>query len=210
MAPRNPVSIAIALAALGRSLRTGLDLFASLDEQARAESVIPGSDAYDEAADENCTGDTSSYDDSWLDAVTESPCPDPLPAQSGCLSIAGREFHLPDGRADLRTVSFGRRIELEYTGGGESPAIRVTASYPGELTESVDCELDGASITVAIAERELTSAPFGVPRPCTMNVPDPAVEVGGLASGSIETLVGEEGENGELALEFTWADTLVE
>jgi hypothetical protein len=53
MAPRKPsmASIALALAAMARSLRMELDPILSLDDQARAEGVTPGSDAYDDAAE---------------------------------------------------------------------------------------------------------------------------------------------------------------
>jgi len=53
MAPRKPsmVSVALALGAIGRALRTGLDPVRSLDVQARAEGVAPGSEAYDDAAE---------------------------------------------------------------------------------------------------------------------------------------------------------------
>ncbi len=43
--------VALALAALARSMRTGVEPVRALDEQARAENVIPGSDCYDDAAE---------------------------------------------------------------------------------------------------------------------------------------------------------------
>ncbi|GFE80239.1 hypothetical protein GCM10011487_22390 [Steroidobacter agaridevorans] len=49
--PTVTAAVALALAALARSLRTGVEPVHALDEQARAENVIPGSDCYDDAAE---------------------------------------------------------------------------------------------------------------------------------------------------------------
>lgn len=54
MTPRKPLTVetvALALGAIGRALRTGVAPIAALDEQARSEHLIPGSQPYDDAAE---------------------------------------------------------------------------------------------------------------------------------------------------------------
>lgn len=162
------------------------------------------SDAADDA------GETGSPWPAWLDAIEGDACPDALEDASACLRLGERSYHLPTGTGDFRTVSFGSRVELEYRSSAEASALVVTLSYPAELTNAIDCESEGASIRVTAGEDFLTSAPFGVPGPCSMMVPATAAEVGASVFGSIETEVEEERGAGPFALDFQWSATVLE